>query len=233
MRYELVVDLRTDFLPLLLRARRRFCRWSGAPLGPHAVQRHLGVIRDLPLPAAEFSPMVWMDAAQRTRARDLLGRVGLANAEFFCGDYTRQLAAGLFDVVVSLHTMPAHLLPFLPSQEPESYRRGPDLFAVADDPALPHRRVAWALEAVGRLARKPGRAVLHERLVSVPKVLLFSLLAARAGLTVRASGDGRAMAAMFPLSRAAFICSACAFIAAARALNSSTPVTATSMFAFW
>ncbi|MFO0842325.1 MAG: class I SAM-dependent methyltransferase [Gemmataceae bacterium] len=120
------------------------------------------------------------------RARDLLGRVGLANAEFFCGDYTRQLAAGLFDVVVSLHTMPAHLLPFLPSQEPESYRRGPDLFALADDPALPHRRVAWALEAVGRLARKPGRAVLHERLVSVPKVLLFSLLAARAGLTVRA-----------------------------------------------
>jgi ADP-heptose:LPS heptosyltransferase len=73
-RYELVVDLRTDFLPLLLRARRRFCRWSGRPFGPHAVQHHLGVIRALPLPPGEFGPRVWPAAVDIARARDLLGR---------------------------------------------------------------------------------------------------------------------------------------------------------------
>jgi ADP-heptose:LPS heptosyltransferase len=74
VRYDVVVDLRTDFLPLLLRARRRFCRWSGAPLGPHAVQRHLGVIRALPLPAPDFCPRVWTAPADEARARELLGK---------------------------------------------------------------------------------------------------------------------------------------------------------------
>ncbi|MBI1731888.1 MAG: glycosyltransferase family 9 protein [Gammaproteobacteria bacterium] len=71
-RYDLIVDLRTDFVPLLLRARRRLYRWSGRALGPHAVQRHLGVIRALPLPAGEWNTMVWLGAAQRQTARGLL-----------------------------------------------------------------------------------------------------------------------------------------------------------------
>lgn len=121
------------------------------------------------------------------RARDLASRAGLPRVEFVCGDYTRQLAAGLFDVVVSLHTMPVHLFPFVPSEAPETYRRGEVLVSLADDAVLPHRRVAWALEAVARLARKPGRVILHERLVSMPKVLLFSLLAARSGVGLRAA----------------------------------------------
>ena len=43
-RYDLVVDLRTDGLTLLLRARRRLTRRGGKAAGPHAVQRHFGVI---------------------------------------------------------------------------------------------------------------------------------------------------------------------------------------------
>ena len=43
-RYDLVVDLRTDGLTLLLRARHRLTRRGSRPLGHHAVERHFGVI---------------------------------------------------------------------------------------------------------------------------------------------------------------------------------------------
>jgi heptosyltransferase-3 len=43
-RYDLVVDLRTDGLTLLLRARRQLTRRGGKAAGPHAVQRHFGVV---------------------------------------------------------------------------------------------------------------------------------------------------------------------------------------------
>jgi ADP-heptose:LPS heptosyltransferase len=43
-RYDLVVDLRTDGLTLLLRARHRLSRRGSQPLGYHAVERHFGVI---------------------------------------------------------------------------------------------------------------------------------------------------------------------------------------------
>jgi len=43
-RYDLVVDLRTDGLTLLLRAGHRLTRRGNRPLGHHAVERHFGVI---------------------------------------------------------------------------------------------------------------------------------------------------------------------------------------------
>ena len=43
-RYDLVVDLRTDGLTLLLRASRRLTRRGCKTTGQHAVQRHFGVI---------------------------------------------------------------------------------------------------------------------------------------------------------------------------------------------
>ena len=43
-RYDLVVDLRTDGLTLLLRARHRQTRRGSRPSGYHAVERHFGVI---------------------------------------------------------------------------------------------------------------------------------------------------------------------------------------------
>jgi ADP-heptose:LPS heptosyltransferase len=59
-RYAAVVDLRTDFLAYLVRARRRFPKWRARPYGPHAVERHMGVIARLygtrPLPGAAVWP---------------------------------------------------------------------------------------------------------------------------------------------------------------------------------
>ena len=42
--YDLVVDLRTDGLTLLLRTKHRLTRRGSQPLGYHAVERHFGVI---------------------------------------------------------------------------------------------------------------------------------------------------------------------------------------------
>lgn len=70
--YEVIVDLRTDFLPWLLRGRRRFCKWSGKAYGPHAVERHMGAIADLhgdaPLPATR----VWVGRAEAEFANTAL-----------------------------------------------------------------------------------------------------------------------------------------------------------------
>lgn len=67
-RYELVVDLRTDFLAYLVRAARRLPKWRAQPYGPHAVERHMGVIASLhgtrPLPRTS----VWPREADRAFA---------------------------------------------------------------------------------------------------------------------------------------------------------------------
>lgn len=46
-RYDLIVDLRTDGLAYLLRARRRLTKWQRRERGPHAVEQHMGVIASL------------------------------------------------------------------------------------------------------------------------------------------------------------------------------------------
>jgi hypothetical protein len=118
------------------------------------------------------------------RSRELLAKVGLGNVTFVHGDYNRDDPGGPFDVVVSLQSMPIYLLPWLPAESPESYRRGDALNVVATDPVLPSRRVAQAFASVRRLARVGGHAVLHERLPEVSRALLFVLLACKAGLRI-------------------------------------------------
>ena len=71
--YDLVADLRTDVLPLLIRARRRFFRWQGRATGPHAVQQHLGVIAALPLDLKIFTTQLWLGPSEREFARRTLG----------------------------------------------------------------------------------------------------------------------------------------------------------------
>ncbi|HXH04227.1 MAG TPA: glycosyltransferase family 9 protein [Candidatus Competibacteraceae bacterium] len=66
-RYELSVDLRSDGLSYLLRARRRLHKWSGQPLGAHAVQQHLGVVAAL-LDGEPPLPRIWLSAAERAFA---------------------------------------------------------------------------------------------------------------------------------------------------------------------
>jgi ADP-heptose:LPS heptosyltransferase len=71
-RYDAVVDLRTDFLPWLLHARRRSARWQARGHGPHAVEQHFAVARRV-LPAALVdAPIpdtrIWLDESDLARA---------------------------------------------------------------------------------------------------------------------------------------------------------------------
>jgi ADP-heptose:LPS heptosyltransferase len=70
-RYDLVVDLRTDGLALLLRARRRLTRFGARALGPHAVERHLGVVHSL-LDGVPPAVTIWTGEADAQRAAALL-----------------------------------------------------------------------------------------------------------------------------------------------------------------
>lgn len=72
-RYDLVVDLRTGFLPLLLRARRRARSRRRDAAGPHAVQHHLSAVMDLCPAAATATPRLWPRAGDIEGARSALG----------------------------------------------------------------------------------------------------------------------------------------------------------------
>lgn len=74
-RYEVIVDLRTDGLAYLLRGQRRFTKWGARPLGPHAVQDHMGVIAAL---GGAIPPTrVWLsDELHATAAQQLAALPG-------------------------------------------------------------------------------------------------------------------------------------------------------------
>ena len=81
-RYDLIVDLRTDGLTLLLRARRKLTRRGNRTTGGHAVERHFGVISQYIRPAEIPPQRVWLTESQRTFAQqqlaDLPGKRWLA-----------------------------------------------------------------------------------------------------------------------------------------------------------
>jgi heptosyltransferase III len=65
-RYEVVVDLRTDFLPWLLRADHRTARWRRPAHGPHAVDQHFAVAgRVISITAPLPEPCVWISEVDR------------------------------------------------------------------------------------------------------------------------------------------------------------------------
>ena len=81
-RYDLIVDLRTDGLTLLLRSRHTLTRHGNRTTGGHAVERHFGVITQ-DIRAAEIPHQrVWLTESQRTFAQqqlaDLPGKRWLA-----------------------------------------------------------------------------------------------------------------------------------------------------------
>jgi lipopolysaccharide heptosyltransferase III len=59
-RYDLVVDVRTDGLAYLLRAKKRYTKWQAKSYGPHAVEGLMGVIAklhgDAPIPKTSVWP---------------------------------------------------------------------------------------------------------------------------------------------------------------------------------
>jgi len=71
-RYDLAVDLRTDGLTWLLRARRRLGRGLVRADTGHAVERHFAVIRQRERLADIPPPCVWLSAAERDFARQAL-----------------------------------------------------------------------------------------------------------------------------------------------------------------
>ena len=76
-KYGLIVDLRTDGLAYLLRADTRLTKWQSNAYGPHAVERHFGVISSLhgnnKIPACH----IWVNEDDKLFAREILG--GYAN----------------------------------------------------------------------------------------------------------------------------------------------------------
>ena len=73
--YDLVVDLRTDGLTLLLHARRKLTRRGNRAKGGHAVERHLGVITQDARPAEIPPQRVWLTESQRTFAQQQLANL--------------------------------------------------------------------------------------------------------------------------------------------------------------
>lgn len=71
--YAAIVDLRTGFLPWLLRAQRRTAGWRRPPHGAHAVEQHFAVTtRVLPTVLPIPETQVWISGADEEKARDLL-----------------------------------------------------------------------------------------------------------------------------------------------------------------
>lgn len=68
-RYDLVVDLRTDGLTLLLRARRRLTRRGSQAAGRHAVQRHFAVIGAREGVSALPPACLWLSQAEQAFAQ--------------------------------------------------------------------------------------------------------------------------------------------------------------------
>jgi len=75
-RYDAIVDLRTDFLPWLLRGARRSARWQAPPHGSHAVEQHFAVAqRLLSIPRAIPDTCIWTTADDDARAAAQLDTV--------------------------------------------------------------------------------------------------------------------------------------------------------------
>lgn len=72
-RYDIIVDVRTEFLPYLLHGTRCFTKLGARPYGVHAVERLMGVIRpihqDAPIPPA----CIWTDEADECLVAEWLG----------------------------------------------------------------------------------------------------------------------------------------------------------------
>lgn len=62
-RYDIIVDLRTDGLAYLLRAKKRYTKWNRQSYGPHAIESLMGVVRGIhgaqPLPGTH----IWQQQA--------------------------------------------------------------------------------------------------------------------------------------------------------------------------
>ena len=74
--YELIVDLRTHALPIVLRCRRWVTTCRNHPTGPHAVQRHFATLQKLLGSQTAIPPTrVWFDREADNKATQLLHKL--------------------------------------------------------------------------------------------------------------------------------------------------------------
>jgi ADP-heptose:LPS heptosyltransferase len=73
--YDLIVDLRTDGLAWLLRARRRLTRRGSHPAQGHAVERHMRVITRHEAMADIPPTRLWLSAIEHRFSRQMLGKL--------------------------------------------------------------------------------------------------------------------------------------------------------------
>lgn len=123
-------------------------------------------------------------AALVRRARMVAASAGATNVIFHEGDYNAYRPGVPFDAVVCLRAAPTELLPFVPSQSPDTFRRGAGLLTAASQTSPHAPAVEEAVRSVRRLSGEGGLAALHLRLQDVSRGLLFSLFLHRAGLRV-------------------------------------------------
>jgi len=71
-RYDLVVDLRTDGLAWLLRARRRLARWGRNRTDRHAVEQHMAVIARREYITGIHPVCIWLSNAEQRFAQQAL-----------------------------------------------------------------------------------------------------------------------------------------------------------------
>ena len=76
--YELIVDLRTDGLTMLMRGKKKLTKRKGESYGPHAIEGFMGVIKsvhgDNDIPATT----IWITQQQRLAAEETLRSLGAA-----------------------------------------------------------------------------------------------------------------------------------------------------------
>jgi len=74
-RYELIVDLRTDGLSYLLRARKRLTKLGHTPYGPHAVEDLISIIDKINPARMIPSTHIWLDEKHLRQADDLTAQL--------------------------------------------------------------------------------------------------------------------------------------------------------------
>lgn len=109
---------------------------------------------------------------------------GLPNVSLVRGDYDAFEPETPFDVVVSLQALPCYMLPPVPSESPEEYRRGGNLAAEIDNPSSPCRAIVRSMGAIRGLMSGTGFVLFNERLHGLARPLLFHAILARTGLGV-------------------------------------------------
>lgn len=117
-------------------------------------------------------------------AERLLESSGAANVTFVSADFNDYRPEPPFDAAVSLQALPGYMLPFLPSETPEDYRRGRRLDAEIGDAASPVQIILRALRSIRSLVKNDGLVVFNERVQGPARALVFHAALAHAGFEV-------------------------------------------------